>query len=64
MTVDLFNQFNLLVTNPTAFSTSGNSSALANTQVVNSYVAVGPRSAFIWSEALSMAALDYVNQFG
>lgn len=60
MTVDIFNALNALRTNPAGTSYS----FYANTTTVNAWVLAGPQAAFIWSNALSSAALEYVNEKG
>lgn len=59
MSVDIFNSINSLRTDPTTFKSTATS--LANTTVLNSYPNTA-LTAYKWSNALSMAALEYVNR--
>ena len=60
MSIDLFNKLNLLLTNPV--SEKPNYSGGAYTNVANLYTA--PRAALVWSNAMSQAALEYINYVG
>lgn len=59
MSVDIFNTINSLRTDPTTFKASA--TTLAKSAVLNSYPNTA-LTAYKWSNALSMAALEYVNR--
>ena len=59
--IDLFAEINSLRTNPSAYHATVSGAAQTT---VNSYVSAGAQTALSYSQSLSYAALDHVNEQG